>query len=146
MLFHLVCYVCIICTRRQIRVNKVIVHKNFTDSANDIAILRLGKKDLDIIKHLTSVKHLIDNQLIEKRVDLSVFRPACLPDIGESFVDQNGHVYGEQRQPRLCQPIKTIFSVLLPLYLRLGRHWSGRDLHGQAARDCSSNRFNQQLF
>ena len=32
-------------------------------------------------------------------MDLSVFSPVCLPDIGESFVDQNGHVYGEQRQP-----------------------------------------------
>ena len=30
---------------------------------------------------------------------LLFFSPACLPDIGESFVDQNGHVYGEQRQP-----------------------------------------------
>ena len=28
-----------------------------------------------------------------------MFSPACLPDIGENFVDQNGHVYGEQRQP-----------------------------------------------
>ena len=45
LLIALVCYICIICTRRQIRVNKVIVHENFTDSANDIAILRLGKKD-----------------------------------------------------------------------------------------------------
>ena len=41
----------------------------------------------------------LDNQLTEERVDLSVFSPVCLPDIGESFVDQNGHVYGEQHQP-----------------------------------------------
>ena len=49
----------------------------------------------------------IDNKLTEERVDLSVFSPACLPDIGESFVDQNGHVYGEQRQP-----MKTRFYLL----------------------------------
>ena len=61
----------------------------------------------------------IDNQLTEDRVDLSVFSPACLPDIGESFVDQKGHVYGEQRQPMI-----TLNPVLLALYLRLGSHWS----------------------
>ena len=32
-------------------------------------------------------------------MDLSVFSPACLPDLGDSFVDQNGIVYGEQRHP-----------------------------------------------
>ena len=31
-------------TRKQIRVSKVLVHENFTDSLNDIALLRLGKK------------------------------------------------------------------------------------------------------
>ena len=30
-------------TRKQIRVSKVLVHENFTDSLNDIALLRLGK-------------------------------------------------------------------------------------------------------
>ena len=33
-------------TRRQIRVDKVLVHENFNDSANDIALLRLGKDGL----------------------------------------------------------------------------------------------------
>ena len=42
------------------------------------------------------ITYPIDNQLTEERVDLSVFSPACLPDIGESFVDQIGTVYGEQ--------------------------------------------------
>ena len=32
-------------------------------------------------------------------MDLSVFSPACLPDIGESFVGHYGHVYGEQYKP-----------------------------------------------
>ena len=32
-------------------------------------------------------------------MDLSVFSPACLPGLGDSFVDQNGIVYGEQRHP-----------------------------------------------
>ena len=65
---------------------------------NDIALLRLGK-DLFLVIHI--ITNPIDNQLTEERVDLSVFSPACLPDIGESFVDQNGHVYGEQRQPMI---------------------------------------------
>ena len=30
-------------TMRQIRVTKVLVHENFTDSANDIALLHLGE-------------------------------------------------------------------------------------------------------
>ena len=34
-------------------------------------------------------------QLLEERVDLSVFSPACLPGINESVVGQNGHIYGE---------------------------------------------------
>ena len=33
-------------TRRQIRVTKVLVHENFADSATDIALLRLGKKNI----------------------------------------------------------------------------------------------------
>ena len=31
-------------SRRQIRVSKIIVHENFTDGGNDIALLRLGKQ------------------------------------------------------------------------------------------------------
>ena len=74
-------------TRRQIRVSKVLVHENFTDSANDIALLQLGKENLsDDPLHF---------QFTEDRVDLSVFSPVCLPDKGASFVDQKGHVYGE---------------------------------------------------
>ena len=33
-------------TRRQIRVSKILVHENFTDSMTDLAILKLGKKNL----------------------------------------------------------------------------------------------------
>ena len=99
----------------------------------------------DLVRTVFLVIHFltnpIDNQLTEERVDLSVFSPACLPDVGESFVDQNGHVYGEQRQP-----IITLNPVLLALHLRLGRHWSPRDLHRQAATDCSSHRPDQQLY
>ena len=32
----------------------------------------------------------------EERVDLNVFSPACLPGIGETFVNHDGLVYGEQ--------------------------------------------------
>ena len=31
-------------TRRQIGISKVLVHENFANSANDIALLRLGRK------------------------------------------------------------------------------------------------------
>ena len=85
-----------ISTRRQIRVSKVLVHENFTNYANDIALLRLGKNGLVGDPFFNQSKW---QQLTEERVDLSVFSPACLPDAGENFVDQNGHVYGEQHQP-----------------------------------------------
>ena len=39
-------FVIIFLPRRQIRVDKALVHKNFTDSMNDIALLRLGKDGL----------------------------------------------------------------------------------------------------
>ena len=29
-------------------------------------------------------------------MDLLVFRPVCLPDVGEGFINHEGHVYGEQ--------------------------------------------------
>ena len=29
-------------------------------------------------------------------MDLSVFSPVCLPDVGEGFINHEGHVYGEQ--------------------------------------------------
>ena len=32
----------------------------------------------------------------EDRVDLNVFSPVCLPGIGETFVNHDGLVYGEQ--------------------------------------------------
>ena len=114
--------------RRQIRVTKVLIHENFTDSMNDVALLQLGKKDLSA--------YPFHKQLTDERVDLSVFRPACLPEVGESFLDQNGHVYGELIFDRLS----------FPLYLRLGRHWSPRDLHRQTAGDCCSHHSNEQLY
>ena len=39
-------FICPIFTRKQTRVSKILVHENFTDTANDIALLRLGKRDL----------------------------------------------------------------------------------------------------
>ena len=80
-------------TRRQIRVNKILVHGNFTDAANDIALLRLGTNGFCCNPLL---KNLFNIQLTEEIVDLSVFSPLCLPGLGENFVGQNGHVYGEQ--------------------------------------------------
>ena len=69
--------------------SKVLIHENFTDSVNDIALIRLGMKAFLVIQH-------IHKQFTEDRVDLSIFSPACLPhEWGASFVDQEGHVYGE---------------------------------------------------
>ena len=38
--------------RRQIRVIKVLVHENFTNTANDIALLKLGKIKIHLVIHL----------------------------------------------------------------------------------------------
>ena len=76
-----------LCTRRQVRVSKVIVHENFTASVNDIALLKLGKNlSGDPLNH----------HFTEDRVDLSVFSPVCLPSVAERFNDQEGHVLGKQ--------------------------------------------------
>ena len=55
----------------------------------DIALLKLGEN---------MSGDDLDHQFAEERVDLSVFSPVCLPDFGESFLGQNGNVYGEQHQ------------------------------------------------
>ena len=69
----------------------------------------------DLVRRVFLVIHLItnpiDNQLTEERVDLSVFSPACLPGIGKNFVDQNGHVYGEQRQPMKTLVLFYLLSI-----------------------------------
>ena len=79
-----------LCSRKQIKVSKVLVHENFTLSANDIALLRLGK---------TNSHNLLHKLFSEEQVDLSVFSPACLPSNSSSLVGQEGHIYGEQRKP-----------------------------------------------
>ena len=85
---------CYLCSRRQIKVSKVLVHDNFTVSSNDIALLRLGKTDFYNLQsaYCTTL-------FSEEQVDLSVFSPACLPSNSSSLVGQEGHVYGEQRKP-----------------------------------------------
>ena len=56
------------------------------------------------------------------------------------------HLYPDF-QIQLFTPNKLCFDKVSPrLYLRLGRHWSSRDLHRQAARDCTSHRRNQHLY
>ena len=39
---------------------------------------------------------LLSDKFSEERLDLSVFSPACLPNISASLVGQEGHVYGGQ--------------------------------------------------
>ena len=67
-----------------------MVHENFTASVNDIALLKLGKKNIS--------DDPIHDQFSEDRVDLSVFSPACLPSNSASLVGQEGHVYGGQHK------------------------------------------------
>ena len=42
-------FICPFYNRTQIRVTKVLVHENFTDYTNDIALLRLGRLDFSTI-------------------------------------------------------------------------------------------------
>ena len=67
-----------------------MVHENFTASVNDIALLKLGKKNIS--------DDPIHDQFSEDRVDLSVFSPACLPSNSASLVGQEGHIYGGQHK------------------------------------------------
>ena len=77
-------------TRKEIRVSKVILH----EGAYDIALLKLGRKNL-FGDSLNNLKFKI--QFTEERVDLSVFSPVCLPGKGESFLGEDGFVFGEQQ-------------------------------------------------
>ena len=55
-------------SRRQIRVSKIIVHENFTDGGNDIALLRLGKKVHAGLLHIS----------MHRRESGSICRQPCL--------------------------------------------------------------------
>ena len=68
------------------------MHENFTDAVHDIALLRLGNKNLSYCS--------LSDKFSEEGVDLSLFSPACLPNNSESLVGQEGHVYGEQHNPQ----------------------------------------------
>ena len=74
----------------------------------------------------------------EERVDLTVFIPACLPSIGETFVNHDGLVYGEQTNVE-----KVLFTLVL---FRLGSHWSYRHLDRQAAGDLGPDSAEQHLL
>ena len=60
--------------RKTVGVSKIIRHQNYSteDSSNDIALFKL-----------------------KEEVDLNVYTPACLPEIGQSFVGAKAWVYGE---------------------------------------------------
>ena len=100
-------YLCV--ARRQIRVSEIIVHESFDFSFHDIALLKLGT-DVYLVILVTITCYT------EERVDLTVFIPACLPSFGETFVNQEGLVYGEQANVE-----KVLFTLVL---FRLGSHWS----------------------
>ena len=50
-------------------------------------------------------------------MDLSVFIPACLPNTGESFIDREGHVYGE-----LCRAMIPFHPILITGWGNIGVH------------------------
>ena len=121
--------------RRQIRVIKVLVHENFTNLANDIALLKLGKIKILLVIHIimTNLTYSQKREWIFQSSALPVFlttrRQALLVRKGTSMVSS---------QPKMIK--------FHPLHhLRLGRHWSSKDLHRHAARDSSSHRPDQQL-
>ena len=80
--------------RKQVRVDEIFLHENFTttgNKANDIALLRLGKN-----QHQT--EFVLKNPLSpEERVDLSTFPPVCLPAEDYNPEGGVGHVYGEEK-------------------------------------------------
>ena len=77
----------IILPRKLVRVNKIIVHQNFSTHSHDIALLKLGKFPLIIFMWIKSIA--------EERVDLSKFPPVCLPQAGEVFpLNTTAFVYG----------------------------------------------------
>ena len=122
-------YLCV--ARRQIRVSEIIVHESFDFSFHDIALLKLGTDVYLVIL-------VIITCYTEERVDLSVFSPVCLPSIGETFVNQEGLVYGEQTNVE-----KVFFTLVL---FRLGSHWSYRHLDRQAAGDLGPDSAEQHLL
>ena len=113
---------------------KIIVHENFTESANDIALLQLGKKGLSG-DPLYSVSLKTDLQTIEwiyQSSALPVFPTtvqALLVRKGTSMVGSTS-CYNKV-SPSLC--------------IRLGRHWTS-DLHRHAARGSGSHCPDQQLY
>ena len=109
----------------------IIVHESFDFSFHDIALLKLGTDVYLVIL-------VIITCYTEERVDLNVFSPACLPNFGETFVNQEGLVYGEQTNVE-----KVLFTLVL---FRLGSHWSYGHLDRQAAGDLGPDSAEQHLL
>ena len=120
--------------RRQIRVINVLVHENFTNTVNDIALLKLGEIKIHVVIHVIKANLTYSQKTvwIYQSSALSVFptsRQTLLVMKGTSMVSST-----------------TRKDTVSPFFhLRLGRHWSPRDLHRQAARDSSSHCPDQQL-
>ena len=78
--------------RTQIRVIKVLVHENFTNTANDIALLKLGKIKIHLVIHLimTNLTYSQKREWIFQSSALPVFlttrRQALLVRKGTSMV------------------------------------------------------------
>ena len=71
--------------------SKVVVHEDFSTHVNDIALLKLGEfisstslkfrfKDSQMLP----LSECLIDFIIEERVNLSKYPPACLPDDGDS--------------------------------------------------------------
>ena len=85
-------YISLLSTRRQIRVSKMLIHENFTDSANDIALLKLGKRGLsgDPLYYIQLTTNLQKREWISQSsalpVLLTTMRQALLVKKGTSMV------------------------------------------------------------
>ena len=104
------CYALLI--RKQIRVIKVLVHENFTNTVNDIALLKLG----EIKIHL--VIHVIKANLTYSQKTVWIYQSSALP------------VFPTSRQTLLVRKGTSMVSsttcndTVSPfLHLRLGTHW-----------------------
>ena len=73
----------------------MIVHENFSNHTNDIALLKLGKYNCSITLFLRQCvqNNKVYQITVEERADLANYPPACLPQ-NEQDLPKQAFVYG----------------------------------------------------
>ena len=114
---------------------KVLVHENFTNTVNDIALLKLGEIKIHLVIHVIKADLTYSQRTvwISQSSALPVF-----PTTVKALLARKG--------TSMVSSTTTDDKVSPFLHLRLGTHWSPSDLHRQAPRDSSSHRPDQQLY